>query len=217
MNHLLSCLPNIVTGVSLGFSLGSCFFLYKFYEDYKKQLMYKALTQKGIEVGKAVGLSYALYLMFRGKLSKEIVKLIITKYYEDHPNKNEILILIDTLATNTGNIFGNPLFGGAQVFPYVDPIVPGPGSPFYNHVYDNMNPKDEPVKATGLNFTTKKNKLSKVSKKVKKSGKNNDNDLTDSESSSSDDLCCQSCKYEISGECLCSNKDSLQNHIQVDI
>ena len=225
MNNLTTYFPNLITGASFGFSIGACFLVYKFYEDYKRQLVYKKIQEKFVEIGKAIGLSYALFLMIKKKLPKEVVKTIITQYYKNHPHQNEILILIDTI--NDNNLFSPPPLFAHEL---QSPIIPGPGSPFYNpklhdpelELYHN-HIKPVQVKATGLNFTSKKNKHEKVSKKVKKNTNSkhvtDDVDsysMTDSDTDTFPGEACN-CIDSSDEELYCPKQVSSKSHIKVDI
>ena len=207
MEFIKPLLPNIVTGFTIGSTLGGCFLFYKFYEDYKRKVMYQKLQEQMKNITKSASLAFFIYLMIRGKVSKIFVKTIVSQYLGNHENINEINIAIDQISEiyppNTHFDLGlSPTF----IHPTV---IPGPTSPFYNpdNWAEATQSAEKKTKATGLNFTSKK-----VKKQTKKP-----NPLNPCEDNSSDDDTCH-CPASYSTDSLDScHTSEFSKNIKVNI
>ena len=216
MEFISPLLPNIATGLSIGFSIGStlggCFLFYKLYEDYKKKVMYQQFQEKFKKITLSFSLCGIIYLMIRGKISKTIVKTLISQYFSNHENINEINLAIDHLSElftpQSQNNFGYEHI----IYPIV---TPGPTSPFYNtdpyfaepvKVHKTAKPK----KATGLNFTSKK------TKKETKPPKNCSSKYWKYSSDDNSDISCCTASPDTS-DCDTEYGESYSNDIKVNI
>lgn len=186
MDFISPLLPNIVTGLSIGLSFGStiggCFLLYKFYEDYKRKIMYQKFQEQLKNITRSATFGFLIYLMIRGKVSKTFLKTLVSQYLGDHENTNVINAAIDQIS----DIFSQPHLNFGSDPAFVAPIVaPGLGSPFYNPEFDESAKTMK--KATGLNFTSNTDK--KVKKEPKKPTKCN-NVYWDSSDESCEPISC---------------------------